>query len=106
LRPASLKKPGLASLKFLHITKNAGTALEAWGLTLGCQWGRRWLAVKERNLELLPPHQGRMRSEWWHIPPRFFADNPYKDFETFAVVRCPYQRAISEFRCPWKGFRA
>eukprot|EP00931_Biecheleriopsis_adriatica_P043818 TRINITY_DN25039_c0_g1_i1.p1 TRINITY_DN25039_c0_g1~~TRINITY_DN25039_c0_g1_i1.p1 ORF type:complete len:250 (-),score=46.22 TRINITY_DN25039_c0_g1_i1:187-912(-) len=96
----------LKRLKLLHITKNAGTALEDWGKQQGCCWGKYWKAVQRHREALLPPHKGRLRSEWWHIPPRFFIENPYKDFDTFAVVRCPYARAISEFRCRWKGYCA
>eukprot|EP00933_Yihiella_yeosuensis_P004014 TRINITY_DN10772_c2_g1_i1.p1 TRINITY_DN10772_c2_g1~~TRINITY_DN10772_c2_g1_i1.p1 ORF type:complete len:261 (-),score=56.25 TRINITY_DN10772_c2_g1_i1:100-882(-) len=105
-RPLKAAKLAVSSLKLLHITKNAGTAIENWGLAFGCRWGRRWSEVKKHVDALLPPHEGRLRSEWWHIPPQFFKEDPYKGFDTFAVVRCPYRRAISEFRCPWKGFEA
>jgi len=40
------------------------------------------------------------------MPPRYFKSNPYAGHELFAVVRDPYARIISEFRCPWKGFQA
>lgn len=97
----------LGSLKLLHITKCAGTALECWALHCGLKWGRRWHAVRDGLAAgLKAPHQGRLKSEWWHVPPRFFIEDPYAGYSTFTVVRCPYRRAISEFRCPWKGFKA
>ena len=96
----------LAKLKLLHITKTAGTALESLGQQLGVKWGRRWTQLHAQRGKLHPPHAGRLRSEWWHVPPRLFLENPYRNYVTFAVVRCPYARAISEFRCRWKGFCA
>eukprot|EP00435_Cladocopium_sp_Y103_P057727 s971_g20.t1 len=93
-------------LKLLHITKNAGTALEKLGKQMGLKWGKCWTEVKNHSGKLCEPHAGCMKSEWWHVPPCFFLDDPYKGYVPFAVVRCPYQRAISEFRCCWKGFGA
>lgn len=94
-------------LKLIHITKCAGKSLEDWGGQRGYAWGRLWKAIKEAWAKgLVPPQEGRMKSEPWHLPPRFFRESPYTDFDTFVVVRDPYERAISEFRCPWKGFEA
>lgn len=96
----------LKQLKLLHITKNAGTALEKLGKEMGLKWGKCWTEVKNHSGKLCEPHAGCMKSEWWHAPPCFFLNDPYKGYVPFAVVRCPYQRAISEFRCCWKGFGA
>jgi len=96
----------LKQLKLLHITKNAGTALEKLGKEMGLKWGKCWTEVKNHSGKLCEPHAGCMKSEWWHVPPCFFLNDPYKGYVPFAVVRCPYQRAISEFRCCWKGFGA
>jgi len=94
-------------LKLVHISKCAGTSLENWGAQHGFQWGKRWPAIgSARKTGLLAPHEERMKSAPWHIPPRFFVDSPYCGFSNFAVVRNPYARAISEFRCPWAGFMA
>lgn len=93
-------------LKLLHITKNAGTALEKVGLRVGLKWGRQWKQVEKQKGKLRAPHEKRLRSEWWHVPPSFFLEDPYEGCLVFAVLRCPYRRAISEFRCPWKGFLA
>ncbi|CAK9076700.1 Ubiquitin-like domain-containing protein [Durusdinium trenchii] len=98
--------PKLKKLKLLHITKNAGTALEKLGKELGMKWGKQWKELQIHRGKLHPPHAGRLRSEWWHVPPQFFVEDPYSGYVPFAVVRCPYTRAISEFRCCWKGYCA
>ena len=95
-----------SKLKLLHITKNAGTSLEMLGKKLGLKWGRFWKELESYRGKLNPPHTGLMLCEWYHVPPCFFVDDPYKGYVPFAVVRCPYERAISEFRCRWKGFNA
>jgi hypothetical protein len=41
----------------------------------------------------------------WHVPPRYYVANPYREYATFAVVRDPYTRAISEYNCPWTGYK-
>eukprot|EP00746_Dinoflagellata_sp_MGD_P160962 gnl/MRDRNA2_/MRDRNA2_87948_c0_seq1.p1 gnl/MRDRNA2_/MRDRNA2_87948_c0~~gnl/MRDRNA2_/MRDRNA2_87948_c0_seq1.p1 ORF type:complete len:316 (+),score=68.08 gnl/MRDRNA2_/MRDRNA2_87948_c0_seq1:124-1071(+) len=98
---------GLRELKFVHITKNAGTAIEGWAAKMGLKWGKMWnAALQQARKDLLPPFEGKIQSEPWHIPPQYFRTNPYSRFETFAIVRNPYERMISEFRCKWKGFQA
>eukprot|EP00971_Amphidinium_carterae_P053214 1048149-Amphidinium_carterae.1 len=93
-------------LKLVHITKTAGTALEKWGLKHGFRWGRYWPRVRAPEAALYPPHEKLMKCERWHTPARFFVRNPYDGFLPFTVVRDPYTRIISEFRCPWKGYNA
>ena len=90
-------------LQFLHITKCAGTSLENWGRKNGFKWGRFF---KGTIGQLKSPHENGLRSERHHVPPSFFVENPYASYDLFVVVRDPFDRAISEFRCPWKGFRA
>ena len=99
----SIVETKIRPLQFLHVTKSGGSAIEAYGRRHGLKWGRFF---KGLSGPLLPPHTGRLRSEPHHIPPKYFEQNPYKDFDVFVVLRDPSQRAISEFRCPWKGFNA
>jgi len=90
-------------LQFLHVTKSGGSSIELYGRRIGLRWGRFF---KGLSGPLLPPHTGRIKSEPHHIPPKFFSQNPYEGFDVFVVMRDPSDRAISEFRCPWKGFKA
>ena len=72
-------------LKFIHITKCAGTSIENIG--------------KENNILW-----GRFHKEYggnWH---EFFSDKPRQlkiKYDWFTVVRNPYERLISEFYCKW-----
>jgi hypothetical protein len=89
-----------SKLKLVHITKTAGTALEQWGAKHGFSWGFFWSELSNKAYGH-PPHFGAAP---WHTPPRLFQRSPYDGYEMFAVVRDPYARIISEFRCPWTGF--
>jgi hypothetical protein len=91
-------------LQFLHIPKCAGTSIENWGRTHGYRWGRFF--TKGKGLQLKAPNEGRWKCVLFHVPPQFFEHDPYENYELFTVTRCPIERAISEFRCPWHGFCA
>lgn len=84
-------------LKLVHITKTGGTALEAWGRDHGFSWGFLWKEAGEEKY-------GSPLRDAWHTPPMDFLVNPYAKYEMFVVVRDPYARMISEFRCPWWGY--
>jgi hypothetical protein len=86
-----------SKLKLIHVTKACGSALEKWGLDNGFTWGWYWLHGKQNEY-------GSPTADTWHTPPRYFKKNPYEGYETFIVVRDPYARMISEFRCPWTGY--
>ena len=73
-------------LKFIHITKNAGTYIED--------------TAKKSNINF-----GRFHEEYgfWH---RIFPSvDPKikKKYDWFVVVRNPYDRILSEYYCKWGG---
>jgi hypothetical protein len=73
-------------LKFIHITKTAGSAIEKAGIKHKIQWG---MYHKE--------YQG------WH---EYFPlkNKKLKDkYDWFMVVRNPYERILSEYYCEWGG---
>jgi hypothetical protein len=88
-------------LKFFHIPKTAGTAIEfaagenaiPWGSCLFNHKPKRDICKYPSETEW-PQHIG-----WWHLPTQLFPlanIDPYQDAERFAV-RDPYDRAVSEF---------
>jgi len=79
-------------LLFIHIPKNAGSAIEATALKSGISWGRNlfWGSITMPD--------GSPCSSY-HVPPRYFT-NPalvYTSSNSFCVTRHPYERAISEY---------
>jgi hypothetical protein len=85
-------------IKFIHITKTAGTSIEAAGKRAGYLWGKgdaAYLKTFERRKF--------KNANVYHVPLRYFKRNPYEGFRLFTVVRNPYERCISEYYCPWMG---
>ncbi|GKY91184.1 hypothetical protein MPSEU_000091100 [Mayamaea pseudoterrestris] len=91
------------SLKFFHIPKTAGTATEnaagahhiPWGSCLFRHTPKRDVCRYPENTMDWPTHVG-----YWHLPRFLFPAcniDPYQNAETFAVVREPYDRMVSEF---------
>lgn len=74
----------MKDLKFVHITKTAGTSIELAGLASGIAWG---MNHKEYG--------------WWHEIPTRKSKELIDQHEWFAVVRNPYERIVSEFHCVW-----
>ena len=89
-------------LVFFHIPKTAGTAVELAAGKVDISWGSCLFNHKPKRSicnyppgELWPPHVG-----WWHLPRHLFPianADPYQGSESFAIIRDPYDRMISEF---------
>lgn len=77
-------------LLFLHIPKNAGTAIEQASFDQGVNWGLHWIG----GLLTLP---GNKLCVKYHVPPRYLDTPVYKDAEVFCVTRHPFERAVSEY---------
>lgn len=76
----------MKELKFIHITKCAGTTIEELGKNNNIFWG-----------------QYHKEYGWWHqifsTKPKYLKDK----YNWFMVVRNPYDRIISEYYCKWGG---
>jgi hypothetical protein len=76
----------MKELKFIHITKNAGTSIEEIGRENKKWWGKY---NKEYG--------------WWHgIFPKKSKELKNK-YDWFMIVRNPYDRILSEYYCKWGG---
>ena len=76
----------MKELKFIHITKCAGTTVEDIGKENNIIWGR---FHKEYG--------------WWHQVFPHKSDTLKLKYDWFMIVRNPYERLISEFYCKWGG---
>lgn len=72
----------MRGLKFVHITKTAGTSIENAGFREGLSWGRHH---KEYG--------------WWHGCFPLKSASLKASHDWFTVVRDPYERLLSEFHC-------
>ena len=73
-------------LKFIHITKCAGTFIEKIGFKNGYKWG---CYDKEYG--------------WWHEIFTNKSESLKSKYDWFVVVRNPYDRILSEYYCKWGG---
>jgi hypothetical protein len=76
----------MKELKFIHITKTAGTSIENQGQTKNINWGRFHKEYK-----------------WWHEVFQYKSTELKKKYDWFMVVRNPFDRIVSEFYCKWGG---
>ena len=79
-----------------------------WGLyapELG--WCSRNTSSTCNSLAVLPLLGARpfAQSNKWHIPRQYLHPDPYVGRRVFAVIRHPYTRAVSEYSCPWSGYK-
>eukprot|EP00554_Chaetoceros_debilis_P014421 CAMPEP_0194111158 /NCGR_PEP_ID=MMETSP0150-20130528/10226_1 /TAXON_ID=122233 /ORGANISM="Chaetoceros debilis, Strain MM31A-1" /LENGTH=344 /DNA_ID=CAMNT_0038800517 /DNA_START=97 /DNA_END=1131 /DNA_ORIENTATION=+ len=103
-------------LEFVHITKTGGTTIERVGCEHGFKWGSMhyapyfgcadpdissWKGDKRDYANVSP----------WHTPPKILEklvddkENPFKGSELFTIVRNPYTRFVSEYHCPFAGYK-
>jgi hypothetical protein len=78
-------------LKFLHITKTAGSSIEEAGLRAGFQWG-----IHDKD------DAGKNRFGW-HSILRIIPLAYVNQHDWFMVVRNPYDRILSEYNCNYMG---
>ena len=74
-------------LKFIHISKNAGSSIEKIGITKNIQWGI----------------YHSFEYGYWH---NYFPNKPIQlklKYDWFMIVRNPYNRILSEYYCEWGG---
>jgi len=85
-------------LRFIHVTKCAGTSIEG----VGSDWGRFDKDMRAAYGRTCPPNW-----EWWHVPPKYLGHDELTSLceghDFFTVVRSPYDRVISEYYCKWGG---
>ena len=104
--------PTKKRLEFVHITKTGGTAIERAAQQQGVIWGfnqyRRAKNFRRAENERFEPPRSigvPFDGELWHTPPHWRIPNPYRDADTFAVIRNPYTRYLSEYFCRHYGWR-
>lgn len=108
----------LPRLEFVHITKTGGSAIEKAGAYHGIIWGAcHYMNISDvgcygANLPYTAPnYQSYALTSPWHSPPKILKKKvnsslyPYEGAELFTVVRNPYDRAVSEYYCPWVGYK-
>lgn len=84
----------MKELKFIHITKCAGTSVEDAGDAVGIKWGRY-------HTEYYLP---KSTNRWWHSTLETLDINIVKKYDWFMVVRNPYDRILSEYYCRYNGY--
>lgn len=103
-------------LEFVHVTKTGGSAIERIGVEAKIMWGAcHYMNITEVGCfnpdipYIAPEYQSYALTSPWHTPPKIIraasVKDPYTDSDLFTVIRNPYSRIISEYYCPWTGFR-
>jgi len=84
------------SLEFIHITKNAGTAIEKAGADANIAWGACHYIIHSFCKGVKPDkaHQEYSGGSPWHDPANI---NFPQHTKTFTVIRNLYERALSMY---------
>lgn len=78
----------LHTLKFIHITKCAGTSIEEAAKEVGINWGKYHTE-----------YHVSQQDGFWHIPFQQVSKEIKIKYDWFLVVRNPYDRILSEYYC-------
>lgn len=81
-----MEKKVKKELKFIHITKCAGTFVEEIGYKNKIMWG-----------------SFHNEYGWWHECFINKSDKLKNKYDWFVIVRNPYERILSEYYCEWGG---
>ena len=87
-------------LEFVHITKTGGTAIESVAAASNVAWGACQYRTELETCKGLQNLKAKNHRFLWHDPRKQY-DCP----NLFTVVRNPYTRMLSEFYCPWTGYK-
>jgi len=98
--------------EFIHITKTGGTAVEMAGAKYGISWSSCHTTRKVIRNKLRCPES----EDLWdlkipygtpkqHTLTKYLITSVLKGKKTFTVVRNPYTRMVSEYYCPWSGYK-
>jgi hypothetical protein len=79
----------MKELKFIHITKCAGTFIEKIGKSKNINWGVDHYRTGEYG--------------HWHEPFSQKEKSLKEKYDWFVIVRNPYTRILSEYYCQWGG---
>tara|TARA_X000000950_G_C13899678_1_gene654389 strand:+ start:1899 stop:2564 length:666 start_codon:yes stop_codon:yes gene_type:complete len=90
-------------LKFIHITKCAGSAIETAGIKNNLKWGKYDTMYKYQNEENVPNNEKIFPPAQWHSVFKNICKNHRKNHNWFMVIRNPYERILSEYYCKWGG---
>lgn len=81
-------------VEFIHIPKNAGTAIEKAGWEAGIGWGKHIWGLTSKQ----PMPDGRNICSAYHVPHHLSgAQLQFKDYTAVCVTRHPFARMVSEY---------